>query len=211
VAGCAVLGILVKRYVRQVADFAVAGRSVGVNMGVAGMTCCGTGSVGGNEESQVVCPMIGERHVGEVLLYLPEGPYQLSIRDGKARLYLGDSEQRGSHLASLTHVEPKSATLGATAPKGAIVLFDGKSADAWVNGRVENGLLPDTNIKTKQAFRDYQLHLEFRTPYMPPARADELLALPGSKYANASLARAQDSGEFYHQGRYGTLIHVANL
>jgi Na+/proline symporter len=45
VAGCAVLGILVKRYVRQVADFAVAGRSVGVNMGVAGMTCCGTGMV----------------------------------------------------------------------------------------------------------------------------------------------------------------------
>jgi len=45
VAACAALGIMVKRSVRHVADFAVAGRSVGINMGVAGMTCCGTGMV----------------------------------------------------------------------------------------------------------------------------------------------------------------------
>lgn len=45
VVGCATLGLLVRRYVRHLADFAVAGRSVGTNMGVAGLTCCGTGMV----------------------------------------------------------------------------------------------------------------------------------------------------------------------
>jgi SSS family solute:Na+ symporter len=45
VLACALIGLIVKRYVHSVSDFAVAGRSVGVNMGVAGMTCCGTGMV----------------------------------------------------------------------------------------------------------------------------------------------------------------------
>ena len=45
VVGCATIGLLVKRYVHRVADFAVAGRSVGINMGVAAMTCTGTGMV----------------------------------------------------------------------------------------------------------------------------------------------------------------------
>lgn len=44
-AVCIVIGIVVKRYVRHIADFAVAGRSIGVNMGLAGMTCTGTGMV----------------------------------------------------------------------------------------------------------------------------------------------------------------------
>lgn len=42
---CATIGLLVKRYVHRVADFALAGRSVGLNMGVAAMTCTGTGMV----------------------------------------------------------------------------------------------------------------------------------------------------------------------
>ena len=42
---CVTIGLLVKRFVRRVADFAVAGRSVGPNMGVAMMTCTGTGMV----------------------------------------------------------------------------------------------------------------------------------------------------------------------
>ena len=42
---CATIGLLAKRFVLRVADFAVAGRSVGINMGVAAMTCTGTGMV----------------------------------------------------------------------------------------------------------------------------------------------------------------------
>lgn len=45
ITACATIGVMVKRYIRHVADFAMAGRSVGPNMGLAGMTCTGTGMV----------------------------------------------------------------------------------------------------------------------------------------------------------------------
>ena len=67
------------------------------------------------------------------------------------------------------------------APKGAIILFDGKSLDKWTKldgktapswkildggiAQVQNG-----NIITKQKFAGtFKLHVEFRVPYMPKA------------------------------------------
>lgn len=62
------------------------------------------------------------------------------------------------------------------APSDAIVLFDGKTLDQWVNTRdkapagwtVANGVMTVAkkagNIETKRSFRDYQLHLEWRVP-----------------------------------------------
>lgn len=54
-------------------------------------------------------------------------------------------------------------------PADAIVLFDGKSLDAWEKG--ENWEIKDgyaevrkSDIKTKQKFGDVQLHIEFATP-----------------------------------------------
>lgn len=67
------------------------------------------------------------------------------------------------------------ATAGA-APSDAIVLFDGRNADAWVQSKdhaparwkIENGVLvvdkSAGNIETKRLFRNYQLHLEWRIP-----------------------------------------------
>jgi len=63
-------------------------------------------------------------------------------------------------------------------PSDAIVLFDGKSTDAWVMQGTKEPckwkLLPDGamqvqggNIITKQEFMDFQLHVEFRIPLMP--------------------------------------------
>ncbi len=62
-------------------------------------------------------------------------------------------------------------------PSDAIVLFDGSDLDAWESAKtpgqpapwkLQQGLLvcrPDSgNIRTKAAFGDIQLHLEFRTP-----------------------------------------------
>jgi len=68
--------------------------------------------------------------------------------------------------------EPKVVTPGATPaepPSDAIVLFDGKSLEAWQGGDqwlVENGyaVVRKTSIRTKQKFGDCQLHLEFATP-----------------------------------------------
>lgn len=75
------------------------------------------------------------------------------------------------------------ATVGAP-PSDAIVLFDGKSIDAWksANGgaakwRVENGELvvaPGTgDIQTKNGFGDVQLHVEWRLPQLPPDKVNQ--------------------------------------
>ena len=61
-------------------------------------------------------------------------------------------------------------------PSDAIVLFDGKNLDEWVNVKgqtpatwlVQDGVMvvhkPSGNIETKRKFTNYQLHLEFRVP-----------------------------------------------
>jgi Domain of Unknown Function (DUF1080) len=77
--------------------------------------------------------------------------------------------------------EPKVVTPGATdaaPPSDAIVLFDGKNLDEWVNTRdksparwtVHDGIMTVNkergvgNIETKRTFRNYQLHIEWRIP-----------------------------------------------
>lgn len=70
----------------------------------------------------------------------------------------------------LTRLERKSPTLGAEPPEGAVVLFDGKSASAWENGRITDDGLLMVGTRTKDKFSSYTLHLEFRTPYMPKMR-----------------------------------------
>jgi hypothetical protein len=76
---------------------------------------------------------------------------------------------------------PPIITPGATnsaPPSDAIILFDGKNQDAWVSAQdhspaqwvVGDGILTVSkargagNIETKQKFKDYQLHVEFRIP-----------------------------------------------
>jgi hypothetical protein len=54
-------------------------------------------------------------------------------------------------------------------PSDAIVLFDGKNLDAWVDGdqwAVADGVatVKKTGIKTKQEFGDCQLHIEWASP-----------------------------------------------
>ena len=73
----------------------------------------------------------------------------------------------------LPRVERTSPTLGSKPPEGAIVLFDGTSTDEWENGKMENGHLLATGLTTKRQFRDFKIHLEFRTPYMPDATSQK--------------------------------------
>jgi hypothetical protein len=66
-------------------------------------------------------------------------------------------------------VDPGPApTAVASVPSDAIVLFDGSSLDQWTNGenwKVADGLatVGTGDIRTKQAFGDCHLHVEFRT------------------------------------------------
>lgn len=71
---------------------------------------------------------------------------------------------------SLRKLVRKSKTLGKKAPAGALVLFDGSNSDAWVNGRITEDRLLMEGTQTKQNFKDFTLHLEFMTSFMPEAR-----------------------------------------
>lgn len=55
-------------------------------------------------------------------------------------------------------------------PPGAVVLFDGKSAEAFDQGRITADGLLMQGCSSKQKFGSCQVHIEFRTPYQPEDR-----------------------------------------
>lgn len=95
------------------------------------------------------------------------------------------SDLQGTRLAEFSRVERESPTMGAPAPAGAVVLFDGKGINRFPQARVtEDGLLME-GVTSEDKFSDCTLHIEFRLPYMPDAR--------GQGRGNSGL---------YLQGRY---------
>jgi hypothetical protein len=93
-----------------------------------------------------------------------------------------------------------SPALGAKPPSGAVVLFDGTTLDGWqqrdaklrtgpVGWKVSDGVVEVTpgtgDIITKRSFSDFQMHVEFRTPFMPEAQG-----------------QARGNSGVYLQGRY---------
>lgn len=96
------------------------------------------------------------------------GKTAATFADGLVSLTTADGAKH-----KLTRIERHSPTLGTKPPDGAVVLFDGTSADNWENGKVENGYLLATGCSSKRHFSDYRLHLEFRTPYKPTASGQQ--------------------------------------
>lgn len=95
----------------------------------------------------------------------------------------------GNPICELQKVERASPTLNARPPAGAVVLFDGTTAEHFEKGRLtEDGLLM-SGVTSKQKFQDLSLHLEFKTPYMPAARG-----------------QARGNSGCYLQGRYEVQI-----
>ena len=98
-----------------------------------------------------------------------DGGLKAEIKDGKCILY----GRTGEKDVELKKVERKSPTLGTKPPKGAVVLFDGTSADAFKNGNMpEKGLL-GVGVTSKQEFGDHSIHLEFIEPFAPEARGQK--------------------------------------
>ncbi len=107
---------------------------------------------------------------------LAENKASCEIRDGKITGKFSGELGEGTFEASKSG--RKSPTLGAAAPKNAVILFDGKTPAGWQNF---NWPLTDAgsfqvgsgNILAKDKLTNYRLHLEFRTPYMPAASGQE--------------------------------------
>ena len=55
----------------------------------------------------------------------------------------------------LKRIVRRSPTEGLAAPKDAVILFDGKNADAWVNGHMDERNFLAAGVKSKQAFKDF--------------------------------------------------------
>jgi hypothetical protein len=87
--------------------------------------------------------------------------------DIKGSAFTGTGDSKAFELKK---IERRSPTAEAKPPEGAIVLFDGSSLDHWQGGKLQDGKLLGVGTQTKEKFRDYTLHLEFRTPFMPKAR-----------------------------------------
>ena len=124
----------------------------------------GLGWVSGKKRSVLK----GLRNGDEVLFTDDAKKADAVIKDGK----LGLNAEDGSK-SLLPRIDRHSSSLNAKAPAGAVVLFDGTSAEQWENGKMENGLLLATGCTTKRSFGSYKLHLEFRTPYKPAARGQQ--------------------------------------
>jgi len=114
------------------------------------------------------------KHIEKAEGTLENGAVTFSCEKGTGTLQNGKltvlAKDGGQVVGTAERVLRESPTLGAAPPSGAIVLFDGKSADNFTNGKLTDDGLLNVGVKTKQAFQDFTLHMEFRLPYMPAAR-----------------------------------------
>jgi hypothetical protein len=98
----------------------------------------------------------------------------LTVKDGSGKV-----------LGTLAKLSRQSPTLGAKPPAGAVVLFDGTSADQWNKGEMTPDHLLVQGAVSKRQFGDTTYHLEFRLPFMP-----------------SGTGQARANSGFYVQGRY---------
>src|SRR5215831_13026630 len=114
-------------------------------------------------------------------------------------------------------------TLGAKPPKGAIVLFDGKDVSGWRSRgsdkpapwKVENGYVEIVSgkgdIMTKEKFGpDFELHVEFWLPKLPPEIKDQARANSGVYLQGRYEIQVLDSymNKTYANGSVGALYGI---
>jgi hypothetical protein len=108
-----------------------------------------------------------------------------TYKDGEVTI----KNNEGQVLCIFHKVHRTSPTLGAKPPAGAVVLFDGTSADKFSGGRLTpDGLLME-GATSKQKFQSSTIHLEFLIPFEPAKRG-----------------QGRGNSGYYAQGRYEVQI-----
>ena len=105
------------------------------------------------------------------------------ITVGDNSLAISDLEDKP--VGVLTKVNRQSVTLGAPAPEGSVVLFDGSNVDKFRDATLIDGRYLGSGCESLESFGDHQLHIEFCTPFMPKDRG-----------------QARGNSGVYVQGRY---------
>lgn len=95
------------------------------------------------------------------------------------------SHAGNTRLGDLAKVVRISDTMGRKPPEGAIVLFDGTTADHFENGMMDDAKLLMPGATSKGKFSSFEMHLEFMLSFMPNARG-----------------QARSNSGCYMQGRY---------
>ncbi len=107
--------------------------------------------------------MIGRRSGDFVVL--SGGPWAIFVEKDSCLLL----DREGNKVGRLERTRRTSPTLGARPPKDSIVLFDGTNIDHFTNAQMTNEGLLMEGADLKPMFQDFNLHVEFRLPYMPEA------------------------------------------
>ena len=99
-------------------------------------------------------------------LILTNEHWRVVVSPRSANLQQPDQESWGT----IPKYHRISRTQDASPQDGATVLFDGSDTSHFQNGELTKDGLLSVGAITKQAVHDFQMHVEFRTPYMPNAR-----------------------------------------
>ena len=107
--------------------------------------------------------MIGKRS-GEFVV-LSGGPWAIFVENNQCRVV----DVKGKLRGQLKRVKRRSPTMHSPAPEGAVVLFDGTGTDQFTTAEMTDDDLLMEGADVKPMFQDFNLHVEFRLPYMPYA------------------------------------------
>lgn len=97
------------------------------------------------------------------MLILSGGPWAIFAEKEQCTLV----DKMGNRLGTLQRIERGSPTMGAQPPEGAVVLFDGSGTDQFTKAEVTAEGLLKQGADVKPMFQDFNMHVEFRLPYMP--------------------------------------------
>ena len=101
---------------------------------------------------------------GEMVV-LSGGPWAIFVEKDLCKIV----DREGNKVGELKRVVRSSPTLYAPAPKLATVLFNGKNTDQFTKAEMTPDGLLMQGADSSPMFQDFDLHIEFRLPYMPVA------------------------------------------